>query len=74
MKTDDEMAAVPPGIPPVLTVKEAAQLTRLSERYLYNLMRDGKLPCYRVGTSVRLNSKVLFDFLAEGGKRGKSEN
>lgn len=37
----------------VLTVKEVADLLRVSRQTLYNMISKGKLPCFRVGNKVR---------------------
>lgn len=38
-----------------LTVRDLAEILSLSEKVLYRLIRQGKLPALRVGTSVRLD-------------------
>ncbi len=38
-----------------LTVPEVAQVLRVSRQTIYNMIRTGKLPHFRVGTKVRFN-------------------
>lgn len=38
-----------------LTVPEVANLLRVSRQTIYNMIRTGKLPHFRVGTKVRFN-------------------
>jgi excisionase family DNA binding protein len=41
-----------------LTVPELARLLSLSEKLIYRLVRQGRLPAVRIGTSVRLDPAV----------------
>lgn len=36
-----------------ITVPEVAKMLRLSRQTIYNFVRDGKLPCFKIGTKVR---------------------
>lgn len=38
-----------------LTVPEVSNLLRVSRQTIYNMIRTGKLPHFRVGTKVRFN-------------------
>lgn len=38
-----------------LTAPEVANLLRVSRQTIYNMIRTGKLPHFRVGTKVRFN-------------------
>lgn len=38
-----------------LTVPEVAKLLRISRQTIYNMIRTGKLPHFRVGNKVRFN-------------------
>jgi putative molybdopterin biosynthesis protein len=38
-----------------LTVQEVAKLLRMSRQTIYNLIREGAIPHFRVGTKVRFN-------------------
>lgn len=38
-----------------LTVPEVAQVLRVSRQTIYNMIRTGKIPHFRVGTKVRFN-------------------
>ncbi len=41
------------GLSPLLTVREAAGLLRISDRTLWTLTSQGEIPSVRVGRSVR---------------------
>ena len=38
-----------------LTVQEVAKLLRMSRQTIYNLIREGEIPHFRVGSKVRFN-------------------
>ena len=38
-----------------LTVQEVAKLLRMSRQTIYNLIREGAIPHFRVGSKVRFN-------------------
>ena len=38
-----------------MTVPEVAKLLRMSRQTIYNMIREGKIPHFRVGTKVRFN-------------------
>ena len=58
-----------PDTPPTfLTIPECCDLLRLSERSVYDMARNGKLPgAAKVGGKWRVNRSVLMDWLATGG-------
>jgi excisionase family DNA binding protein len=49
---------------PLLTIKEAAELLRLSPRTLYVLVETRRIPFVRIGRAVRFDRETLIDFLA----------
>lgn len=52
----------PPSAPPrraCYPVAEAAALTGLSTRFLWNLMGDGTLPYIRIGRTRRISAEAL---------------
>lgn len=51
--------------PVAYRIPTVAQLTGLSERYLYELAQNGRLPCVRVGRSVLVRRDDLDQFLAD---------
>jgi excisionase family DNA binding protein len=53
----------------LLRPEEAARFLRVSERTLWELSRQGKLECVRVGRSVRYSREALAAFVARGGAR-----
>lgn len=49
----------------VYTVEEAATELRCSESAVYNLVRDGRLKCYRIGKrGVRITEEAIAEFKA----------
>lgn len=66
-------AEAPKGVVPVasvtaqrlLTVREAAEFLRISRNGLYILAREGKVPSYRIGNSVRFDLDELRAWLEE---------
>lgn len=53
----------------VLTSREAAEFLKVSERTLWKLTKEGKVPHFRVGRVVRYVRGRLLESL-EHGKRG----
>ncbi|MDA0285133.1 MAG: helix-turn-helix domain-containing protein [Planctomycetota bacterium] len=49
---------------PLLTVREAANVLRISERTLWSLTNSGDLPSVRVGRSVRYDQSDLAAWIA----------
>lgn len=47
----------------LLTVREAADVLRVSERTLWSLTNSGELPSVRVGRSVRYDQNDLADWI-----------
>lgn len=56
--TNDPPAPLTP-LTPLLTVREAADVLRVSERTLWTLTHSGELPSVRVGRSVRYDANDL---------------
>ena len=53
---------------PVLTIKETAALLKMSERTVYLMAKDGRLPgAVKVGGSWRILRQRLLDWLEQGG-------
>lgn len=46
-----------------LTVDDLAGFTQISTKKLYALVQRGKLPAYRIGSSVRLDPKTTAEWL-----------
>jgi excisionase family DNA binding protein len=42
-----------------LTVPEVAKLLRMSRQTIYNMIRDGKIPHFRIGNKVRFTRTDL---------------
>ena len=56
-------------MPHFLTVPEAAELLRLTDRTVYDLCRQAKLPgAAKIGGQWRIDKDKLLAWLAEGGQ------
>ncbi len=56
-------------MPNFITVKEASELLRVTDRTLYDLCRQGKVPgAAKVGGQWRLDREKLLAWLAKGGE------
>ena len=57
---------------PLLRPDEAAELLAVNPRWIYEAVRDGRLPCLRLGRQVRFTRPMLEQWLdgnRVGGKR-----
>ena len=50
----------------ILTVKELCELLRIHPSTLYKLLRQGKIPSFRVGNEWRFRRDVILRWIAEG--------
>src|SRR5437763_17194845 len=50
-----------------LTVQEVADLLGVSDKHIYEMIADGRLPAFRVGRSVRIDPPHIADW--PGAKR-----
>jgi excisionase family DNA binding protein len=53
----------------LLKQAEAARILAVSERTLWQLTKQGKIECVRVGRSVRYARAALAAFIQKGGER-----
>jgi excisionase family DNA binding protein len=65
------MAEDPRGLPPILTITEAARYLRINRKTLYAIARRRKLPgCRRLGRTLRIDRDELVAwFRAEHPRR-----
>ncbi len=47
----------------ILTIREAAEFLRLGQSTLYRLTSNAKIPCLRLGKSIRFRKSKLLAFL-----------
>lgn len=47
----------------ILTVKEAAEFLRISERYAYQLIKENKLPHIKLGKKILIDKSSLISHL-----------
>ena len=47
----------------ILTVKEAAQFMRISERHTYKLIKENKLPHFKLGKKILIDKSSLINYL-----------
>jgi len=59
MAIDDEL----------LTVKEASKLLQIHESKVFRMIREGKIPSFRIGGTWRLRKDRLVRWLAEQRQR-----
>jgi excisionase family DNA binding protein len=58
---------MPPELPRLLRAHEVADQTGLSLARVYELAREGLMPCIRLGRAVRFDASRLNDWLSGGG-------
>jgi len=66
----DPHAIAKPIVPLLLSYQDAADLLTVSDRYVWQLVADGLLPCVRMGRAVRIHRADLDRFI-ESAKVGK---
>lgn len=49
------------------TVAEVADVLRLSQHRIYEIVRLGQLPSVRIGRQVRIERQAFHDWVADGG-------
>lgn len=47
----------------IYTPAEAAEVLRISRDYVYDLCRSGTLRSFKIGRSLRIDSKAIADFV-----------
>jgi excisionase family DNA binding protein len=57
----------------LLTPRETAKRLAISERHLFQLTRDGELPCVRVGKCVRYNVETIRKWIRDAESKGSPE-
>jgi excisionase family DNA binding protein len=55
----------------LLTVKEVAEILRVSQPTVLRMIGDGELPAIRVRSQWRIRHSDLDDYLQQGGSSGK---
>lgn len=65
-KTSRGLESIAPGgsDDDVLTLAEAAEFTKVSERTLWQLAREGKVPHKRVGSQYRFLKNMLVEWMS----------
>jgi excisionase family DNA binding protein len=61
---------IPPQIPQLVTLGEAANRLAVSKRHLQRLVARGDLPTVRVGQCVRISTSILATFIASKTRIG----
>ena len=62
----DSLTVVASG-PRVFTVAEVAAILRVGKRAIYSMCEDGRLPCVRIGRSLRVPAQVIEQLTAVDG-------
>jgi len=63
----------PAPIQEILTIREVADYLKVTQRTLYRLVQDGKLPAFKVGNSWRFRREDLERWISEQS-RGTDTN
>lgn len=58
----------------VLDLRDAASYLRITERLLYRLARQGKIPCAKISSLWRFQKSKLDQWLADGGQLKEEES
>jgi excisionase family DNA binding protein len=56
-----------------LTIPEAAELLRVSQRTLYRWMREGRLKCFRIGNITRIAVRDMENFICNHTESGADD-
>lgn len=59
--------------PDFITVDEAAELMRVSDRTIYRWLREGQFEYFRVGHVTRIDRADFFSFIEENTKEAVDE-
>ena len=54
----------------LLTVREVAELLRVSPQTLYKMLEQGTIPALRVGNQWRFERRQVTEWLTAGGEQG----
>lgn len=54
---------------PLLRPEEAARLLAVKTNWIYEAVRDGRLPCLRLGRHIRFTQAMLERWLSESSER-----
>jgi excisionase family DNA binding protein len=60
------------SFPELLTVREAAEVLKISRQYVYVLMGSGRLPFVMVGTVRRIPAPVIREMATVGNAPNKT--
>jgi excisionase family DNA binding protein len=52
----------------LLTAQQVAVLLQVPTARVYQLAREGLIPCVRLGCQVRVSASALNDWIADGGR------
>jgi excisionase family DNA binding protein len=55
----------------VLTLKELCDLLRVHPSTIYKLLREGKIPSFRVGSEWRFRKDVILQWMSEKSEHGQ---
>jgi excisionase family DNA binding protein len=56
----------------VLTIEELSSYLKISKSTLYKLVREGKIPCQKVGRHWRFRKKAIDRWLEDSGTKTAS--
>jgi excisionase family DNA binding protein len=51
----------------LLTAKQVAEILQVALPRVYELVREGQLPCVRMGRQIRFHDSTLMQWIEQGG-------
>lgn len=51
----------------LLTAKQVAEILQVALPRVYELVREGNLPCVRMGRQIRFHESKLMEWIEQGG-------
>lgn len=67
---DKQRAPIGDGVPKVLTVEEAADYLKVSSSSVRQLVRENRIPFFRIGRSIRILKTGLVEALTRPREEG----
>jgi excisionase family DNA binding protein len=56
----------------ILTTAECGDYLRICQRMLFNLIKDEKIPYFRIGRKICFDKAALNDWMSKGGTNAKN--
>jgi len=72
-RTTQDPTTAPQDLPTLLTAADLASQLGYPKSRIYELARDGDLPCIRFGRAMRFDPRAVREWLANGGTANGEE-